>query len=80
MENSSEDAGFLKGIFKMLFCFIDLVFLIFHRYLESVAGPEMDRIFREHGVIDEEEKDKVIFIDGQTTSGSYYFVHSASLF
>ncbi|XP_059483310.1 zinc finger protein 62 homolog isoform X2 [Neocloeon triangulifer] len=29
------------------------------RYLESVAGPEMDRIFKEHGVIDEDEKEKL---------------------
>lgn len=35
--------------------------MILHRFLEAVQGKELERIFKEEGVIDEEDNDSEMF-------------------
>jgi len=36
-----------------------------HRFLEAVQGKELERIFKEEGVIDEEDNDSEMFDDSE---------------
>lgn len=39
------------------------------RFMESVAGNDLDKVFREHGVIEDDEKERVNILDHLTPAG-----------
>lgn len=41
-----------------------------HRFLEAVQGKELERIFKEEGVIDEEDNDVEMFNDSEHLKSS----------
>lgn len=41
-----------------------------HRFMEAVQGKELERIFKEEGVLDEEDDDSELFDDSEETLNS----------
>lgn len=41
-----------------------------HRFMEAVQGKELERIFKEEGVLDEEDDDSELFDDSEEALNS----------
>jgi len=62
--DAEESAKFPKGMPKWKFVSYNLHswwLLNLHRFLEAVQGKELERIFKEEGVIEEDDDDSEMF-------------------